>query len=96
MCFYDLGAPALICPSWVSNIFERLCSIEIHSRTNAIGIPLSIDKLIYDNNSTSDNVLQINIAEFYKYGFIQNTSRMNVYFDSNYWKRSTIESTGNV
>ncbi|KAL4084644.1 hypothetical protein QTP88_027571 [Uroleucon formosanum] len=86
-------APALICP-WALRILGRLCSIEIHSRTNAIGIPLSIDKIIYDNNSTSDNVLQINIDEFYKYGFIQNNSRMNVYFDSNYWERSTIESTG--
>lgn len=95
MCFDDLGAPALICPGAL-RILGRLCSIEIHSRTNAIGIPLSIDKIIYDNNSTSDNVLQINIDEFYKYEFIQNNSRMNVYFDSNYWERSTIVSTGNI
>lgn len=70
-------------------------SIEIHSRTNAIGIPLSIDKTInYD--SPSDTMLQINIAEFYKHGFIQNNSRMNVYFDSNYWNQLTIGSTGKI
>lgn len=87
-------APTLNCP-WALRSWVRLCSVEIHSRTNAIGIPLSIDKIIYDNNnSTSNDVLQINFAEFYKYGFIQNNSRMNVYFDSNYWKQSTIGSMG--
>lgn len=75
-------------------IWGRLCTIEVHSRTNAIGIPLSINTTIYDNYSTSENVLQINTAELHNYGFIQNNSRMSVYFDSNYWKRSEIETTG--
>jgi len=45
---------------------------------------------------SDDDTLEINIAESQKYGFIQNNSRMEVYFDSNYWKRSVIKSTGNV
>jgi hypothetical protein len=68
--------------------------IEVHSRTNAIGIPMSINTQINDNNSTSDNVLQINIAGLHKYGIIQNNSRMSVYFNSIFWKQSAIEFTG--
>uniref|UniRef100_A0A2H8TRV2 Tyrosine-protein kinase receptor Tie-1 n=1 Tax=Melanaphis sacchari TaxID=742174 RepID=A0A2H8TRV2_9HEMI len=74
--------------------WREMCTIEIHSRTNAIGIPLSINKTIDDNNSTSDNVLQINTAGLLKYGFTQNNSRIAIYFNSIYWIPSAIESTG--
>ncbi|XP_016657825.1 uncharacterized protein LOC100161662 isoform X1 [Acyrthosiphon pisum] len=76
-----------------SNSNYSIESIEIHSRTNAIGIPILIGNQI-DNNSLSDAILQFNLAEFYKYGFMPNNSRMGVYLDSNYWKQSTILLTG--
>jgi len=78
-----------------SNSNYSIESIEIHSRTNAIGIPILIENQI-DNNSLSDAILQFNFTEFYKYGFMPNNSRMGVYLDSNYWKRSTILLTGNT
>ncbi|XP_060850877.1 uncharacterized protein LOC132929506 isoform X2 [Rhopalosiphum padi] len=81
------------CP-WQRQMWKQLCMIEVHSRTNAIGIPMSINTQIKDNNSTSDNVLQINTAGLHKYGIIQNNSRMGVYFDSIFWEQSAIESTG--
>jgi len=70
-------------------------SIEIHSRTNAIGLPILVENKI-DNNILSDAILQFDLPGFYKYGFILNNGRMGIYLDSNYWKRSTIVLTGNV
>jgi len=79
----------------MSNNNYSIESIEIHSRTNSIGIPILIENQI-DNNSLSDAILQFNLAEFYKYGFMPNNSRLGIYLDSNYWQRSTIVLTGNI
>lgn len=78
-----------------SNSNYSIESIEIHSRTNAIGLPILIENKI-DNNSLSDAILQFDFLGFYKYGFIPKNGRMGIYLDSNYWKRSTIVLTGNI
>lgn len=91
MHYYDIF---LDMSTVTSNSNYSIESIEIHSRTNAIGIPILIENQFVNNNSLSDAIFQFNFAEFYKYGFMPNNSRMGIYLDSNYWKRSTILLTG--
>lgn len=71
--------------------FNGSYSIKIRSRTNALGLP--IDKEI-NRNFPSNNILQLSTPMLYKYGLPQNTSRMQVLYDSIDWVENCIDLTG--
>lgn len=73
--------------------FNGSYSIKIHSRTNAIGLP--IDKEI-NRNFPYNTFVQTNSPIFYKCGFTQNTSRMQVLYDPIDWGRRFINLSGNI
>ncbi|XP_060872815.1 uncharacterized protein LOC132946770 [Metopolophium dirhodum] len=61
---------------------------EIHSRTNAIGMP------IQDNNGDDIHIISTNIKEIIDLGSFQNNSQMSTSYNSNDWNRQSIDLKG--
>lgn len=76
------------------NNFNKLYTVEIHSRTNAIGIPIEYDDYIENNYYIS----KTNVNEYwFNESKIQNNSRIQISYDLFYWRRNkNIDLTGNV
>ncbi|CAI6359203.1 unnamed protein product [Macrosiphum euphorbiae] len=62
--------------------------IEIHSRTNATGLPIDFDGDI--------PITSTNIKEIINFGSFQNNSRMSTSYNSNDWSRKSINLNGAV
>ncbi|CAI6352820.1 unnamed protein product [Macrosiphum euphorbiae] len=72
----------------VSGIFHLMNSvIEIHSRTNAIGMPIQ-------DNANDIHMISMNIKEIINLGSFQNNSRMSTSYNSNDWDRQSIDLNG--
>jgi len=63
--------------------------IEIHSRTNAIGMPIQDN---YDNI----HIISMNIKEIINLGSFQNNSRMSTTYNSNDWYQLSIDLNGKL
>ncbi|XP_060872331.1 uncharacterized protein LOC132946371 [Metopolophium dirhodum] len=61
--------------------------IEIHSRTNAIGMPIQ-------DNADDINIISMNIKEIINLGSFQNNSRMSTSYNSNDWSRNSFNLNG--
>ncbi|XP_029345329.1 uncharacterized protein LOC100572974 isoform X2 [Acyrthosiphon pisum] len=61
--------------------------IEIHSRNNAIGMPIQ-------DNDNDIHIISTNIKEIINLGTFQNNSRMSTSYNSNDWFRQTIDLDG--
>eukprot|EP00102_Acyrthosiphon_pisum_P025253 XP_016662463.1 PREDICTED: uncharacterized protein LOC107884572 [Acyrthosiphon pisum] len=61
--------------------------IEIHSRTDAIGMPIQDD-------DDDIHIISMNIKEIINLGSFQNNSRMSTSYNSNDWNRQTINLNG--
>jgi len=74
----------------VSGTFSGMNSvIEIHSRTNAIGMP------IQDNNDDI-HIISMNIKEIIDLESFQNNSQMSTSYNSNDWNRRSIHLNGEL
>jgi len=74
----------------VSGTFSGMNSvIEIHSRTNAIGMPIQ-------DNDDDIHTISMNIKEIIDLGSFQNNSRMSTSSNSNDWKRQSIDLDGEL
>jgi len=58
------------------------CSIEIHSRTNTIGMPLKINNDVH--------IMSTNTKEIIDFESFQNNSQMSISYDSNSWSKRNI------
>ncbi|VVC28415.1 Hypothetical protein CINCED_3A016464 [Cinara cedri] len=66
--------------------------IEIHSRTNAIAMPINLRS---NKDYLANNILKINIPELYDDRFMPDNNCVNVTFEEpGSWKKIKIESTG--
>ncbi|XP_008186132.1 uncharacterized protein LOC100169299 [Acyrthosiphon pisum] len=77
-------------PSFNSNngTFNGINSvIEIHSRTNAIGMPIQ-------DNADDIHTISMNIKEIIDLGSFQNNSRMSTSYNSNDWNQQNIDLDG--
>ncbi|XP_029345322.1 uncharacterized protein LOC100573779 isoform X2 [Acyrthosiphon pisum] len=61
--------------------------IEIHSRTNAIGMPIESD-------GDDIHIISTNIKEIIDFGLFKNNSRMSTSYNSTDWYRHTIDLNG--
>eukprot|EP00102_Acyrthosiphon_pisum_P024417 XP_016661627.1 PREDICTED: uncharacterized protein LOC100163765 [Acyrthosiphon pisum] len=61
--------------------------IEIHSRTNAIGMPIQ-------DNGDDIHIISTNIEEIIDLGSFQNNSRMSTSYRSNEWSQTSIDLNG--
>jgi len=74
----------------VSGTFNGLNSvIEIHSRTNAIGMPIQI-------NDDDIHIISMNIKEIIDLRSFQNNSGMSTSYNSNDWNRQYIGLNGEL
>lgn len=75
--------------------YNEKYSIEVHSRTNAIGVPLQRNDVLLHK----DNYLHINADEL-QYGIqeklFQKANINNITFDPNVWKKQKIQLNGKI
>ncbi|XP_060843558.1 uncharacterized protein LOC132923516 isoform X2 [Rhopalosiphum padi] len=64
--------------------FKESYSIEIHLRTNAIGMPLQFDKHL--------DIMSTNTKEITNFGSFQNNSQMAISYDPNSWIKNKISN----
>ncbi|XP_001948568.2 uncharacterized protein LOC100163240 [Acyrthosiphon pisum] len=69
------------------NFNDKNSVIEIHSRTNAIGMPIQ-------DNDDDIRIISTNIKEIINLGSFQNNSRMSTSYNSNDWYRQTLHLDG--
>lgn len=69
-------------------------SIEIHSRTNAIGLPITAEVKSPQKTLSNQSIVLINKSVFFKFGISPNNSRIKVDYVPKSWKLKYIPLTG--
>ncbi|XP_015363425.1 PREDICTED: uncharacterized protein LOC107161508 [Diuraphis noxia] len=79
-------------PAFFKKYSKNSYSIEIHSRTNAIGLPITAE--VKSSQKTIWSSSLINKSVFFQHGLSQNNSRIKIDYDPKSWQLKSIPLIG--
>lgn len=72
-------------------MYKGKYTVEIHSRTNSIGVPLQYSRT---TDKSSTNIMRIRVNDFDHDGLFRNNSQRSIFYDSKYWQKKVIQIEG--